>query len=102
MAMRWEKPLESVNIMKLDADLRTAMQKMQKMNEIEKVLPGLDCGTCGAPSCRDLAEDIVRGKGAIEDCVFFTRDKSDGRNFIPIPAPFRKSDSESDGKEDGK
>lgn len=101
-AMRWEKPLESVNIMKLDADLRTAMQKMQKMNEIEKVLPGLDCGTCGAPSCRDLAEDIVRGKGAIEDCVFFTRDKSDGRNFIPIPAPFRKSDSESDGKEDGK
>lgn len=92
-AMRWEKPLESVNIMKLDEDLRKAMQKMQKMNEIEKVLPGLDCGTCGAPSCRDLAEDIVRGKGSIEDCVFFTRDKSDNRDFIPIPAPFRKSDA---------
>lgn len=90
--MQWEKPLEPVNIMKLDTDLRRAMEKMAKMNEIEKILPGLDCGTCGAPSCRDLAEDIVRGKASIEDCVFFTREKTDGSNYIPIPAPFRKSD----------
>ena len=90
--MQWEKPLEPVNIMKLDTDLRRAMEKMAKMNEIEKTLPGLDCGTCGAPSCRDLAEDIVRGKASIEDCVFFTREKTDGINYIPIPAPFRKSD----------
>ncbi|MCI5738539.1 MAG: 4Fe-4S binding protein [Ruminococcus sp.] len=90
--MQWEKPLEPVNIMKLDTDLRRAMEKMAKMNEIEKTLPGLDCGTCGAPSCRDLAEDIVRGKASIEDCVFFTREKTDGSNYIPIPAPFRKSD----------
>lgn len=90
--MQWEKPLEPVNIMKLDTDLRRAMEKMAKMNEIEKILPGLDCGTCGAPSCRDLAEDIVRGKASIEDCVFFTREKTDGNNYIPIPAPFRKSD----------
>lgn len=89
--MRWGKPLEPVNIMKLDEDLRKAMEKMRQMNEIESALPGLDCGTCGAPSCRDLAEDIVRGKGSIEDCVFFTRDKSDSNNYIPIPAPFRKS-----------
>lgn len=90
--MQWEKPLEPVNIMKLDTDLRRAMEKMAKMNEIEKTLPGLDCGTCGAPSCRDLAEDIVRGKASIEDCVFFTRENTDGSNYIPIPAPFRKSD----------
>lgn len=92
-SMRWSLPLKPVDIMKLDDDLRKAMQKMQTLNEIEKTLPGLDCGTCGAPSCRDLAEDIVRGKGAIEDCVFFTRDKPDGNNYIPIPAPFRKSTS---------
>ena len=90
--MQWEKPLEPDNIMQLDTDLRRAMEKMPKMNQIEKTLPGLDCGTCGAPSCRDLAEDIVRGKASIEDCVFFTREKTDGSNYIPIPAPFRKSD----------
>lgn len=91
--MQWEKPLAPVSIMKLDTDLRRAMEKMAKMNEIEKTLPGLDCGTCGAPSCRDLAEDIVRGKASIEDCVFLTRENTDGSNYIPIPAPFRKSDA---------
>lgn len=90
--MRWDMPLKPINILKLDDDIRVAMQKMQKLNEIEAMLPGLDCGTCGAPSCRDLAEDIVRGKGSIEDCVFFTRDKTDENNYIPIPAPFRKSE----------
>lgn len=92
--MQWKKPLEPVNIMKLDTDLRRAMEKMAKMNELEEMLPGLDCGTCGAPSCRDLAEDIVRGKASIEDCVFFTRENTDGRNYIPIPAPFRKSEDQ--------
>ncbi len=101
--MQWEKPLSPVNIMKLDDDLRRAMEKMAKMNEIEKTLPGLDCGTCGAPSCRDLAEDIVRGKASIEDCVFFTRENTDGNNYIPIPAPFRKSDGTNKiGKEEQK
>lgn len=99
-AMRWEKPPEPVDILKLDADLRRAMEKMQKLNELEKLLPGLDCGTCGAPSCRDLAEDIVRGKGSIEDCVFFARDTADSGGRIPIPAPFRKS-GEQPGKEEG-
>lgn len=91
--MRWETPLRPVDILKLDKDLRRAMEKMQRLNEIEKLLPGFDCGTCGAPSCRDLAEDIVRGKGSIEDCVFFARDRGDGSGCIPIPAPFRKSDT---------
>ena len=42
------------------------------MDEIEKVreeLPGLDCGSCGAPNCNALAEDIVRKRAKKEDCV---------------------------------
>ena len=38
---------------------------------IEKLLeklPGLDCGACGSPTCRALAEDIVRGKAEEIDC----------------------------------
>lgn len=50
---------------------------MGEMKKIESSLPGLDCGTCGAPSCSDLAEDIVRGKASIEDCVFFSRENTD-------------------------
>ena len=31
--------------------------------------PGLDCGSCGAPSCHALAEDIVRGEASEHDCI---------------------------------
>ena len=27
-----------------------------------------DCGACGAPSCRALAEDIVKGNATLQDC----------------------------------
>ena len=88
----WQKPLEPVSVMKLADNVREAMVKMARMNEISAMLPGLDCGMCGAPSCKDLAEDIVRNKATIEDCAFFTSENTDGSNTIPIPAPFRKSE----------
>ncbi len=31
--------------------------------------PGIDCGSCGAPNCRALAEDIVKGESTIDACV---------------------------------
>ena len=45
------------------------------MEEINRSLPGLDCGSCGSPSCRTLAEDIVRGQAVEMDCIFKLRDK---------------------------
>ena len=42
---------------------------MQQMEEIVTQLGGLDCGSCGAPNCRALAEDIVRKNAVKEDCV---------------------------------
>jgi hypothetical protein len=32
-------------------------------------LPGIDCGVCGAPSCRAFAEDLARGEEIEELCV---------------------------------
>ncbi len=46
------------------------------MNEIDIIaqrLPKLDCGSCGAPTCRALAEDIVRGLARETDCIFLMR-----------------------------
>ncbi|MFA6938573.1 MAG: [Fe-Fe] hydrogenase large subunit C-terminal domain-containing protein [Treponema sp.] len=53
----------------LSADFKKAKSMMEKLEEIVEQLPGLDCGSCGAPNCRALAEDIVRGKAHLEDCV---------------------------------
>ncbi|MCU0611161.1 MAG: 4Fe-4S dicluster domain-containing protein [Candidatus Eisenbacteria bacterium] len=54
----------------LDTDLRRALEKMSRIEELTSMLPGKQCGACGAPSCRDLAEDIVRGNATPSDCVF--------------------------------
>lgn len=98
-SIMWQKRLAPVSVMKLADNIVDAVKKMNQMNEIVKTLPGLDCGTCGAPSCKDLAEDIVRGKARIEDCMFYTSEKSEG--YIPIPAPFRKND-DKDKTDDSK
>ena len=37
-------------------------------------LPGLDCGSCGSPNCKALAEDIAQGLATETDCVFKLRE----------------------------
>ena len=51
------------------------MEMMQKMEQIYNGLPKLDCGSCGAPSCKAMAEDIVRGKAKETECIFKLKEK---------------------------
>ena len=49
----------------------SVIKSMRMMADIQKLragLPGIDCGACGAPTCRAFAEDIVRGRATIEEC----------------------------------
>lgn len=71
----WTGNIVHKPVMKLDDDLEKAMQKLEELEKINDELPGLDCGACGAPSCRALAEDIVRGIANETDCIFKLREK---------------------------
>lgn len=71
----WTRELESRTADLLDPDYRKAMKMMEELEQIQEGLPGLDCGACGAPSCRALAEDIVRGKAAETDCMIKLKEK---------------------------
>ena len=73
--MLWQKRITYEPVMELDSDISVAMKKMKEMDKIELAFPGLDCGACGAPTCRALAEDIVSGSGNITDCLFVIRDR---------------------------
>ena len=42
---------------------------MSMIQAMREELPGIDCGACGAPSCRAFAEDVVRGNAKREECV---------------------------------
>jgi uncharacterized Fe-S cluster-containing protein len=65
------------------------LKKMDTAKRIVAMLPGIDCGACGSPSCRCLAEDIVRGEAAMTNCIFIRREhertgKLDGRRAFDI------------------
>lgn len=91
--MYWSKALVATDVMKLADSVPEAMKKMAEKQAILKRLPGLDCGTCGAPSCSALADDIVRGFGSETDCVFRLRDKLSGTELELIPAPYREDEN---------
>lgn len=69
------EPLTPRAIMPLDEDVSRALVKMERLDRITNELPGLDCGACGSPNCRALAEDIIRGVAYETDCVIKLRDK---------------------------
>lgn len=62
-------PFEATMTMGLDTDRSRALYKLQKVTDILKVLPGIDCGLCGSPTCKSLAEDIARGQASLKQCV---------------------------------
>ncbi len=63
------------SVMKLDDDLMEAMRKMDRIEEIYKKLPGYDCGSCGSPTCRTFAEDIVQGDAREMECIHRMKDQ---------------------------
>jgi Na+-translocating ferredoxin:NAD+ oxidoreductase RNF subunit RnfB len=73
--MEWTDELEFAPVLKLSADLGEAMRMMEDIDRICEGLPGLDCGSCGAPSCRTLAEDVVKGVARESDCIFVLREQ---------------------------
>ena len=58
----------------LSNDRMTAIAKMAEIEQIYKELPHLDCGSCGAPNCHALAEDIVKGEATRQDCLIQLRE----------------------------
>lgn len=65
-----EKQVPYRPVMPLDTDVKRAMEMIKQAEELAKTLPGLDCGSCGSPSCDCFAEDVVRGYAKIDDCIF--------------------------------
>lgn len=65
-----EKPILARPVMHMDTDITRAIQLVSQSEEILHELPGLDCCSCGSPSCRALAEDIARGHASKTDCIF--------------------------------
>lgn len=64
-----KKELKRNPVLQLDSDLSVALKKMEEMGKIIRELPGIDCGVCGAPTCKAFAEDVVRGFATEKACL---------------------------------
>lgn len=74
-SMHWQSELEYAPVLKLSDNMEEALRMMADIDRICATFPGLDCGSCGAPSCRALAEDVVRGEARQSDCIFVLREE---------------------------
>jgi hypothetical protein len=75
ISLSWSQPVEARPALRLDADMGKAMEVMERMEDLVITLPGLDCGSCGAPSCRAFAEDVARNDAVITDCILKLRER---------------------------
>jgi CO dehydrogenase/acetyl-CoA synthase gamma subunit (corrinoid Fe-S protein) len=59
----------------LGRDTVDTIKKIKERESIIENLPRINCGACGAPTCRAFAEDVIQGRAEILDCVFKLQDK---------------------------
>jgi iron only hydrogenase large subunit-like protein len=57
--------------------LKERVQMVQLAESTLASLPGLDCGLCGAPTCKELAKDVSTGDARKSDCVFLSKSRLD-------------------------
>ncbi len=56
-------------ISRLSENFAESLRMMSDIQRLRAELPGIDCGACGAPTCRAFAEDIVRGNARRDGCL---------------------------------
>lgn len=70
---KWSEEVTYEPVFKLGEDMKESIAMLAKVEELCEKFPGLDCGSCGAPTCKALAEDVVRGVAGEQDCIHILR-----------------------------
>ena len=73
----WDEELVYNPVFELKGNRIERFQKISEMENLLETLPGLDCGFCGAPTCRCFADDVIRGYAKRKDCVVIMRRQLD-------------------------
>ncbi|MBU0705291.1 MAG: hypothetical protein KKC18_15685, partial [Chloroflexi bacterium] len=54
------------------SDLKERVRRVRAQEAISMSLPGLNCGLCGAPTCKAFAGDVADGKARQDECVLYS------------------------------
>ena len=63
---------------RLSDSIVQSMRMMADIQSFKNTLPGIDCGSCGAPTCRAFAEDVVKKLACSEDCPIMIARRATG------------------------
>lgn len=72
--VHWTTGVQFEPVFRLGDTMLESFSRLEWVERLCKKFPGLDCGSCGAPTCKSLAEDIVRGEAGEKDCVYYLRE----------------------------
>jgi len=56
------------------ASKKLAVQIDPKLDQVQHLLPGANCGACGNPGCFGFAENLLAGKSTLESCRVCTEE----------------------------
>ena len=70
----WTTGIQFEPVFRLGDTMMESFLRLEQVERLYRKLPGLDCGSCGAPTCKALAEDIVRGEASEKDCIYHLRE----------------------------
>ena len=70
---------------------------MADIQRIYEALPCLDCGSCGAPTCRAFAEDIVKGEAEEDGCIVRMREMLEHLNAKNKEQQAKNKEQQNDG-----
>ena len=98
-----EKGVEYNPYARLSENRQEAMRMMSEIEKITGCLPGLDCGSCGAPTCMAFAEDIVKNETNADECTVIMRElfheyieEKKNESILERLRPFRTRDDETE------
>ena len=64
-------------ISRLGDTIAESMRIMSDIQKLKATLPGIDCGSCGAPNCRAFAEDVIKNNACLSDCRIMNSSKKE-------------------------
>jgi hypothetical protein len=71
----WDLEVVYEPVFQLGENFVESAALMNQVNAIYQNFPKLDCGICGAPTCKALAEDIVKGNANEHACIHILKDQ---------------------------
>ena len=58
------------------------MRMLADIHSFKDTLPGIDCGSCGSPTCRAFAEDVIKGLADRDGCPIKALDELSNKKGV--------------------